>query len=81
MEGKGDQRKRQATPEWSVAVLTSKGAYIQSPLGWTKDKSTPTHQNLKSLHRGLNHIQSHIQYVWSPLHCSFKAGTLKQFLL
>lgn len=35
--GRGDRRKRQATPEWQVTDLMSKGTYTQS-LSWAATK-------------------------------------------
>lgn len=61
-----DQSNRQATPDWSMASITSWGTDILS-LSWVAarwDISTHPPQNFKSLYRGPNGIQSRTKSRW-----------------
>ena len=61
MEGKQRQKKEKPSPDWQVAGLISKRTYVPG-LPWVATwqvTSVPTHQNLKSLYRGLNLVGSH----------------------
>lgn len=46
-ESRGDQRKKQTTPDSQAAVLTSEGPYVQGHLGRPNDTSAPTQQHIK----------------------------------
>lgn len=55
-------RKRQATPNWEVAVLIRRELTYRACLGQLQDEwiSIPVPQNLESLYTGLNCVQVHI---------------------
>ena len=72
------QRKKQATPDRQVAGVMSKRTYIQG-LSWAARRGVdlhPTCQNLKSLYRGLNSVQSHIPSRRSYQHIALSQGCI-----
>lgn len=66
----GDQRKQHTTPDLQVAHQQARELTYKVSLRQLQDKqiSEPICQNLKSLYRGLNSVQSHILSRWSQQH-------------
>lgn len=75
--GQGQKKERGRPLQMGGAGLESKGTYLRGLCWVLQGKvSTPACQNLRSLKRGLDRVQSYTPSRWSR-HCSLKAASLR----